>query len=83
MYPWNRNYSLYHYFAALKGGEKVGDFIANSWIPNFQRLCLEGGNHSGGPTGSEPQSLPCQMAKQEAGNVQYTASQMRNTLSNN
>ena len=55
--------SLWEYFAQLKGGVSSGDFITDDWIPNLQRLCLEGGNHSGrssDPTGHT--SMSCQLA---------------------
>ena len=46
--PWNHNYTLWEYFARLRGGEHPNDdFITDGWLANLQRLCIEGGNHTG------------------------------------
>ena len=76
MYPWNHNYSLWRYFGLLKGGKTAGDFIEDGWLANFRRLCLEGGNHSGGSTGSDRQSLTCSMQK-KGGDLRSSEGQLR------
>ena len=62
-YPWNHNYSLWHYWESLRGGASPGDF-ADGWTANLARLCLEGGNHTC-PPGAPPTcktSLTCELA---------------------
>ena len=44
--PLLRTDSLWEYFASLKGGGRVGNFLQDTWLPWLHDVCLQYGNHS-------------------------------------